>query len=52
MGESLISWPPQGGLVKRPHGYEGFTGERAKARFKLLHRVREAHNGAADGSLR
>jgi len=36
MGESLISCPPQGGLVKRPHGYEGFTGERAKARSNCL----------------
>jgi hypothetical protein len=36
MGESLISCPPQEGLVKRPHGYEGFTGERAKARSNCL----------------
>jgi hypothetical protein len=34
--ESLISCPPQGGLVKRLHGYERFTGQRAKARSNCL----------------
>jgi hypothetical protein len=36
MRESVISCPSEGGLVKRLHGYEGFTGERDRASANCL----------------
>ena len=36
MRTSVISCPPERGLVKRLLGYEGFTGERARASSSCL----------------
>ena len=50
MRESLISCPPQGGLVKSLHGYKRFTGQRAKARSNCL-TVAAAKSRNASGRL-